>query len=98
MENIKMSEKINDVPVKDFKAEITSGDLLQLMTHAATREDIAKLDSKIDNKIDSLRSELKNEFDTKINRLSDKMDSNFKWTLGVIIVGILVPVALKFIN
>ena len=113
MDNINMKDiDLKDIPIKEFKAEITSGDLIHAMTHAATRDDIANLRtevkddiSKLDTKIDHVRTELKEDIsrlDTKIDKvntdLSNKIDSNFKWLASIVIVGILVPIALHFIK
>jgi division protein CdvB (Snf7/Vps24/ESCRT-III family) len=110
MDNLNMKDiDLKNIPIKEFKAEITSGDLIHAMTHAATRDDIANLRtevkddisrldnsiSRLDTKIDHVRTELKED----ISKLDTKMDSNFKWLIGIIITGIIFsPVSLALVT
>ena len=68
--------------------------------------------AQTNNRIDTLRTELKsdiaevkssivevkNELKSEMKIVADKGDSNFKWTVGILIVAILVPIALHFIK
>jgi predicted nucleic acid-binding Zn-ribbon protein len=115
--------KNKSIKIENYEATLTSGDLINIIQHSVTRDDMESLRKEfkddfvnLDNKIDNVRAELKsdiNKLDSKIDNvaekldskiealkseLNNKMDSNFKWTLGVIIVGILVPIALHFIK
>ena len=113
MDNSNMKDiDLKNIPIKEFKAEITSGDLIHAMTHAATREDIANLRkemkedvsrldnsiSRLDSKIDTVNTSLVNRIDTINTSLVNRMDSNFKWLVGIIITGIIFsPVSLVLI-
>jgi hypothetical protein len=62
----------------EFKLTITQDKLVDILLHAATREDIAKLDAKIDSletKIDAKIDSLEAKMDSKINNLDVKMDA-----------------------
>jgi len=97
---------------QNIKIEITQGKLLDLLMHSATREDISELRTEMHQRIDSSKNELKKEIadvktelkaeiadvKTDMKSLSERMDSNFKWTLGILIVAILVPIALHFVS
>ena len=94
------------------KLELTTSDILNVLQHGATREDIndvrqeiiqvrseiTQIRSDLNTKIDTVAKGLDNKIDTVAKDLSNRMDSNFKWTLGIILVGILVPIALHFIK
>ncbi|MCD6048297.1 MAG: hypothetical protein K0S08_1944 [Gammaproteobacteria bacterium] len=71
---------------KDFKWEITQDKLVDILMHAATRDDIAKLDAKFEEKI--------NKLDAKL----DKLDAKYDKLLWFIIAGILIPIILHFIK
>ena len=102
MENIKMEDLTNkSIKIENYEATLTSGDLINIIQHSVTRDDmenfrkefksdINKLDTKIDNVAEKL--------DTKIDKLNSKIDSNFKWLAGIMIAGILIPIALNFIK
>ena len=109
MENMKMEDLTNkSIKIENYEATLTSGDLINIIQHSVTRddmeslrkefkEDFNKLDSrieKLDTKIDSVAEKL----DSKIDRLNTKIDSNFKWLAGIMIAGILIPIALNFIK
>ena len=131
MENMKMEDLTNkSIKIENYEATLTSGDLINIIQHSVTRDDMEnlrkefkadfnKLDSKIDSvvekldtKIDTVRSEFKADFnkldtkidsvaeklDTKFDKLNTKIDSNFKWLAGIMIAGILIPIALNFIK
>lgn len=97
---------LKNIPIKEFKAEITSGDLIHAMTHAATREDIANLRKEVKDDVSTLRKEVKDDvskLDAKMDgintSLTNKMDSNFKWLVGIIITGIIFsPVSLALVS
>ena len=104
---------------KDMRLEITQDKLVDILQHAATRQDIADLRvetnanitgvkaelkaeiGKLESHMDSNKAELKAEIskvENKIEAAVNKSDSNFKWTMGVLIVTILVPIALHFVK
>ncbi len=69
------------------------------------KSEIEKVELGLNSKIDNLRTELKsdiaevkNELKSEMKIVADKGDSNFKWTVGILIVAILVPIALHFIK
>ena len=83
------------------KLELTTSDILNVLQHGATREDINDVRQEIiqvRSEVTQVRSDLNTKIDTVAKDLSNRMDSNFKWTLGIILVGILVPIALHFIK
>jgi hypothetical protein len=107
MDNLNMKDiDLKNIPIKEFKAEITSGDLIHAMTHAATRDDIANLRTEVKDDISILRKEVKDDvsrLDAKIDTVNasliNKMDSNFKWLVGIIITGIIFsPVSLALVT
>ena len=51
------------------------------------RKELKEDNQKLDTKIDSLRADLTN-----------KIDSNFKWLAGLLIAGILIPIATHFLT
>ena len=76
------------------------------------RQELTKLRIEIKQDIADLKAELK-EDNARIEKccdklgqdlhdvfthLSDKIDSNFKWTMGILIVSILSPIALHFVT
>ena len=67
-----------------FKLEITQDKLIDILMHAATREDIAKLDEKVDSKIDKLDSRI-DKLDEKIESLRNDLKSDIRWVIGTII-------------
>lgn len=81
---------------QQIKIEITQDKLVDLLLHAATREDIAKQDIKIDavkadlyNKIDTVEVKLNNKIDAVEERLNNKIDNfevrvntQFRWVLS----------------
>tara|TARA_B110000977_G_C11013357_1_gene468533 strand:- start:1028 stop:1237 length:210 start_codon:yes stop_codon:yes gene_type:complete len=65
------------------------------MTHAATREDIANLRKEVKDDISRLDAKI----DTVNTSLINKMDSNFKCLVGIIITGIIFsPVSLALVT
>lgn len=90
--------------------EVREETIFDYLMHAATREDIAnlrlevkddiaKLDTKIDRiagqldtKIDKLRQETKEDF----KELTKKVDIQFRWMMGILLIGIIAPFAAKF--
>lgn len=63
---------MNDKEQIPTQVVITQDKLVDLLMHSATREDIAKLDSKIDSSIDKLDSKI----DISIDKLDSKIDSS----------------------
>ena len=113
MENIKMEDLTNkSIKIENYEATLTSGDLINIIQHSVTRDDMEnlrkefksdfnKLDSKIDSvaeKLDTKIDSVAEKLDTKIDKLNSKIDSNFKWLAGIMIAGILIPIALNFIK
>ena len=61
-----------------MKLEITQDKLVDILMHAATREDIAKLDTKVDtqaNRLDAKIESLDAKIDAQANRLDAKIES-----------------------
>lgn len=89
---------------KDLKLEITHDKLIDILMHAATREDIAKLDNKIerlDDKIENLNQKVDNKIESlnqKIDEKIDKIDTKYDRLLWGIIASILGPIILRFIH
>jgi tetrahydromethanopterin S-methyltransferase subunit G len=111
------------IKIENYEATLTSGDLINIIQHSVTRDDmeslrkefkadfnkldsrIEKLDSKIDivaekldSKIDIVAEKLDSKIDLLRSDLSNKIDSNFKWLAGIMIAGILVPIAIHFLT
>lgn len=79
-----MPEHNNSEKVVEIK--ITQDKLVDILMHAATRDDIARLDAKID----SLRSSTRDDvlrLDSKIDRLSEKLDTKFTMLLTIYGIG-----------
>ena len=102
MEKINMEDlKNKSIKIENFEATVTSGDLINIIQHSVTRDDMENLRkefkvdfNKLDTKIDSVAEKL----DTKIDKLNTKIDTNFKWIAGLIIAGILIPIATHFLT
>lgn len=73
----------------EFKLTISQDKLVDILMHAATREDIAKLDAKLDK----TRKDLEIRMDARF----DKMDTRFDKIIWGIIIAILVPIAIKIL-
>lgn len=93
--------KNKSIKIENYEATLTSGDLINIIQHSVTRDDMESLrkelkedNQKLDTKIDSVAEKL----DTKIDKLNSKIDANFKWLAGIMIAGILIPIALNFIK
>ncbi len=92
----------------ELKLTITQDKLVDILMHAATREDIAKLDSKIDNletklntKIDNLEAKIDakiSTLDAKISALDVKFDTKYDKIIWGIVIAILVPIAIQIIS
>ena len=113
MENMKMEDlKNKSIKIENYEATLTSGDLINIIQHSVTRDDMEnlrkefkadfnKLDTKIDSvteKLDTKIDSVAEKLDTKIDKLNSKIDANFKWLAGIMIAGILIPIALNFIK
>ena len=77
-----------------LKIEITQAKILDCLMHGATREDIAELRAETNANITGLRAETKNSIDSlrheikaDIARLDDKMDTKFRWLIGLMFGG-----------
>lgn len=71
-----MSEHNNHNSERVVEIKITQDKLVDILMHAATRDDIARLDSKI-NDLDKKVDRLDAKFDSKIIELDKKVDSKF---------------------
>lgn len=61
-----------------IKLELKEDQILEILLHAATREDIAKLDNKIEMKVDNLATAMKDGFakaDARMDKLDAKIDT-----------------------
>ena len=104
--------KNKSIKIENYEATLTSGDLINIIQHSVTRDDMESLrkelkedNQKLDTKIDSVAEKLDTKIDsvaekldTKIDKLNSKIDANFKWLAGIMIAGILIPIALNFIK
>ena len=73
------------IKIENFEATVTSGDLINIIQHSVTRDDMESLRkefkadfNKLDNKIDTVRSEFKadfNKLDAKIDTVAEKLDA-----------------------
>ena len=95
-----MSNFRNEVKqdMSNLRAEVKQ-DMSNL--RAEVKQDIADLktelkedQARIEKRCDKLGLDLHDVF----THLSDKIDSNFKWTMGILIVSILSPIALHFVT
>ena len=91
-----MSDNNNQTEVP-MQLTITQDKLVDLLLHAATREDIARLDAKIDSKFTELDSKISN-LDSKFEAKFDKLDAKIDKITWLIIGAILVPILLHFIH
>jgi chaperonin cofactor prefoldin len=69
---------------------LTQDKLLEILLHAATREDIAKLDTKLEGRIDRLDTRM-DRLDTRIDRLDTKIDK----VMYGIVLAILMPITIQ---
>ena len=108
--------KNKSIKIENYEATLTSGDLINIIQHSVTRDDMEslrkelkednqKLDTKIDSvaekldtKIDSVAEKLDTKIDSLRADLTNKIDSNFKWLAGLLIAGILIPIATHFLT
>ena len=96
------------IKIENYEATLTSGDLINIIQHSVTRDDMESLrkelkadNEKLDSRIEKLDTKIDNvaeKLDTKIDKLNSKIDANFKWLAGIMIAGILIPIALNFIK
>lgn len=93
---------MNNDDKKDVEIKITQDKLVDLLLHAATREDIAKLDNKIDAleaKINSSMVALESRLTANANNSEARVNSQFKWILGttlgvgVSLIGVMIGLA-----
>ncbi len=57
----------------EFRLTITQDKLVDILMHAATREDIAKLDTKFNEKFDKIDEKF-NKIDERFNKIDEKFD------------------------
>lgn len=77
-----------------MKLTIKEDKIIDILMHTATRDELQALGNRLDDKIDNAV----NRLDAKIDQLDQRMDKNFKWTAGLIIIGILVPILMHFLK
>lgn len=91
--------------------EVREETIFDYLMHAATREDIANLRSevkediaKLDAKIDRVASYLDSKIDkvesnleSKIDKLNGKVDTQFRWLVGFLIIAVIAPFAAQLI-
>ena len=87
----------------DKTIHLSQQDYINLMAHKITHDVVAE--TRID--IDRLRDEMVEKFekidsrfektDARIEKLEDKIDSNFKWVIGLVLISVLSPIILHFI-
>lgn len=79
MESGYIQKNINEVVNKLMQngdIKLTATDILQLLQHGATREDISRLDTKIDNSTEKLEVKI-DKLEAKFDKLEDKYDAKF---------------------
>ena len=91
----------------EVNVTITQDKLVDILMHAATREDISNLRDKMDKDISSLRSEVKSDIDSvraeikdvrsEVKDLRKEMNTKFTWLYGLVVVSILIPLVSRFI-
>ena len=89
------------IKIENYEATLTSGDLINIIQHSVTRDDMENLRKEFKSDINKLDTKIYNvaeKLDTNIDKLNSKIDSNFKWLAGIMIAGILIPIALNFIK
>lgn len=81
--------------------EVREETIFDYLMHAATREDIANLRSEVkddvsrlDSKIENLRKETKEDF----KELTKKVDIQFRWMMGILLIAVMAPFVAKFIT
>ncbi len=82
---------------KDMSVEITQDKILDVLMHAATREDISEIRSEMKD----LRTELKEDIASlrvEMSQLRNEGQSNFRLLMGTVLVGILVPIAIQLLR
>ena len=79
---------------QNISIEITQEKLLDILMHSATREDIYELRKDVRKDI----AEFKIEVHGEVTGLRGEVRDNFKWTIGILMVTILVPIALHFVK
>ena len=97
--------KNKSIKIENYEATLTSGDLINIIQHSVTRDDMESLrkelkedNQKLDTKIDSVAEKLDTKIDSLRADLTNKIDSNFKWLAGLLIAGILIPIATHFLT
>ena len=91
----------------EFNVTITQDKLVDILMHAATREDMASFKAEMKEDISNLRDKMDKDIatlngridklDSRIDKLDSRIDSNFKWMMGAIVIAILIPLVSKFI-
>ena len=87
------SHRLKNMEREPIKIELREDKILEILLHAATREDLAKIDAKIDAKSDRLDSRI-DRVESRLDRLDAKID-RVTW---IVIVSVLVPILLHFIK
>ena len=95
-----------------IKIELREDKIIEILLHAATREDLARLDAKLDSgmakldaKIDSGMAKLDAKIDSglakldaKIDSRIDKVDTKIDRITWMIVASLLIPILLHFIK
>ena len=78
---------------------------MDFFMHTATRQEFAGQRKSFQQDMSLLRTQvrqghdnLRHELQEAVNRLSDKIDSNLKWILSILLISILSPIALHFVT
>jgi uncharacterized protein YpmS len=65
------------------------------------KAEIAQTNNRIDNLRTELKSdiaEVKTELKADMKVIVEKVDNNFKWLAGILVVGLLIPIILQFVK
>jgi uncharacterized phage infection (PIP) family protein YhgE len=107
MLNFNQTQKQERLMQNEFNVTITQDKLVDILMHAATREDMASFKAEMKEDISNLRDKMDKDIatlngridklDSRIDKLDSRIDSNFKWMMGAIVIAILIPLVSKFI-
>ena len=83
--------------MEEENIKVSQKEYFNFMAHKITHDVVEQVDKKLDvmnQRIEKLDSKI----DNVKTDLTNKIDSNFKWLAGIMVAGILVPIALHFIK
>ena len=66
----------------------------------AIEQRLAGLESRLEQRFASLEAKLEGKFarsDARMDRLEGKIDRQFTWVVGLIVISLLIPIALRFL-